>query len=153
MGYSLDLRSKHACKTSEFKWNARLNRESLSHQQTHLPKLEKQTNLCKYQLKTMVKYINMQISLCPNCSEPRRCSKEHLNIYHKMNIADIYDISDSIHRLIKQNKINKTQKQKQNKQARIKRTEIIGFVNSIVQPNFDALKKFLNSSHQKNSKA
>jgi len=89
MGYDLSQRSKDLQETSEQKWKFRENRNS--NEQPIIPQTKyiKQTNLCKYQLKIMIKYINMQTSLCPKCEEKYRCSKEHLKMAHSIEIEDL----------------------------------------------------------------
>jgi len=71
-------------------------------------------------------------------------SKEHLNKAHNIEIADIYDFSESIQSYIKNKKLN--QKQKQNKQSKLNRKEIMEYVKSIIQPHADTLKNILNST-------
>ena len=143
MGYNMNLRSTSLLEISELKWYKRENRNSTIHPLIERPKVEKKFNLCKFQSKIMVKYINMQISLCPKCKEIHRCSKEHLKNAHSIEIKDIYDFSESIQGFIKMNK--KDKKQKQNKPAKLKRNEILNYVNNLIQPDVETLKVFLNS--------
>jgi len=143
MGYNMNQRSTSLLEISELKWYQRENRNSTIQPLIERPKAEKKFNLCKFQSKIMVKYINMQTSLCPNCKEIHRCSKDHLKNAHSIEIKDIYEFSESIQEFLKMNKINK--KQKQNKPAKLKRNEILNYVNNLIQPDVETLQVFLNS--------
>jgi len=86
--------------------------------------------------KSMVKYLNMLTSLCPKCKDKHRCWQEHLLKYHKIKIMITYDISEEM---------LKYQKSKQSKKIKLTRTDIMNYVNNLLQPNLDELKEYLNS--------
>src|SRR5688572_22845061 len=83
------------------------------------PKIEdddnKSHNLCKYQPKAMIKYINMQTNLCPCCKANNiiiRCSQEHLENHHNYKIATVHEIIEQVMALTKELRSKKNKKNK-----------------------------------------
>ena len=90
MGYDIKARSEELHAISQKKWDCR--KEGRLYERTHVKNKESVSrNLCKNLPKSMIKFINMQTSLCPTCkckNEIARCSKEHLKNYHGLEIDD-----------------------------------------------------------------
>src|SRR5687768_624687 len=82
----------------------------------------KTKNLCKNLPKSMIKYINLQTMLCPHCKIHGmnvRCSKNHLETVHHINIESTQEIIRQIHELTKNNK-----EEKDNKKAKDRCTKL-----------------------------
>ena len=139
MGYNLKERSEYIQYVSEKKWEFRTQgKKYIGAEDPHFKFLRKTqgskdaVNLCKDQPKLMIKYINMQTTLCQRCKEKdiiTRCSKSHLSLYHHVYIADIYSIASEV--LKKTNKVNWSRK------------KIMKFAETILQPSVNRLKNFL----------
>jgi len=92
MGYNLDERSRFLHYISEKKWLHRERNEMYNlKEDTQISGFMKAgpKNLCKNLPRIMVKYINMQTCLCPECNRNGiivRCSKDHLETNHEVII-------------------------------------------------------------------
>jgi len=73
---------------------------------------------------------------CPRCKDKHRCLQEHLLKYHNIKIMTTHDISEEM---------LKYQKSKQSKKTKLTRTDIMNYVNNLLQPNLDKPKEYLNS--------
>ncbi len=98
-------------------------------------------NLCKYQPKVMIKYINMQTVPCPVCKKQdlmTRCNDEHLLNKHNIRITATRMIIEKVVKLTKAEKSKKT-----NKDEKLSRKEMVGYAEQLIQPELDRLKYFL----------
>ena len=88
----------------------------------------------------------MQTSLCSKCKSNGvtiRCSKEHLEKYHNYRIDDVYEIINKVADIGKNQRSNR---QSKNKPASVKRNTILECAESLIQPNIEKLKMFLDNS-------
>ena len=83
MGYSLEERSTQLKHISEQKWQCRRRGRLYAATSDYLQKTwKKTTNICKGLPRAMIKYVNMQTSLCPICKKDnifRQSNVQHLN--------------------------------------------------------------------------
>ena len=90
----------------------------------------------------MVKYINLQSALCPKCKElgiTKRCSQDHLDIFHQIKINSIDEISDHLKENSKKKVVNEWGK----KVSKCKnRQEMIQVFHEIFEPNYNKIKRF-----------
>ena len=145
MGYNLENRSCDTQYISEKKWESRLSGEryvpsSDSNQEFARPPIK--PNKCKYFSKEMIKYINLQSALCPKCKElgiTKRCSRDHLDIFHQIKINSIDEISDHLNKNSQKKVVNEWGK----KVSRCKnRQEMIQAFKEIFEPNYNKIKRF-----------
>lgn len=93
----------------------------------------------------MIKYINMQTSLCPRCKSKgviARCSKQHLEKAHEYKIEDPYEVIKRVTDLMSD---HRSKKQNQRNYVQITRKDRLEYAENIIQPNLDKLKLFLNN--------
>ncbi len=108
MGYNLEDRSGQLQYISEQKWRCRQLGQLYNHEKGSNVGYTSKTftrNLCKNMPKTMVKYINMQTSLCLKCKEldiTTRCSKDHLGKTHKTVIETVHDVTQKTYTFMKE---------------------------------------------------
>ena len=94
MGYNLIKRASILHHISEQKWNYRERNQLYDPQNDQVVndyRDSKSNNLCKYLPKSMVKYLNMQTSLCPECFKfniKTRTSLDHLRKVHGIFIQE-----------------------------------------------------------------
>jgi len=91
----------------------------------------------------MVKYINMLTALCPQCKVKGfyvKCSKNHLEKNHGLNIETPQEIFKKVQELTKEEKGEK----KNDKKKRKSRQEKLELADSQIQPKIEILQKFLN---------
>lgn len=146
MGYNIDDRSRKLYNISSQKWNRRKEGKTFDSKSKEKNKdkdrEERLTfNLCKDLPKSMIKYINMQTTLCPKCKMNNmitRCSKEHLEKTHDFKIIDEYEIINQI-RILKGN----NRRESQNSHKMFKRKERIELAESVIRSNIEKLKQFL----------
>ena len=88
----------------------------------------------------------MQTSLCSKCKCNNitiRCGKEHLENFHALKIDDTLEIIDKMTDLINS---QRARKQKQHASTPLKRKDLVEYAESLILPNIDKLKQFLNSN-------
>lgn len=144
MGYNADERSRDMYTVSSQKWICR--KEGKIYEKETLQIRKKTPNLCKYQPKAMIKYINMQTSLCPECKRNDvtiRCSREHLEKCHNIRIADEYEIISKVTDFRESQRRNNRSKENP---VLLKRGTLLEFAESLIEPNIEKLKTFLNKS-------
>lgn len=120
-------------------------------------------NMCQNLPRLMIKYINMQATLCPKCKELdiiTRCSKSHLSSNHQIYIEDIYNVISEVQKKTNEVKPNEKEaktdrrelpksesiiRRAQNKTKKVKtsRKEVLKFAETLLQPNVDIMKSFL----------
>jgi hypothetical protein len=143
MGYSLNERSNILHFISEQKWAQRQKGQTynpLKNRGISLSPIESVGNRCKNQPKSMVKYINMQISLYPKCKEQdinARCTKGHLEKWHNVLIDSVYTIMEDGQNFSKSKEIDE-----RGKIVRRKRAEIMEHMERVIQLNITKLKRF-----------
>ena len=85
---------------------------------------------------------NLQSALCPKCKElgiTKRCSRDHLDIFHQIKIDSINEISDHLKKNSPKKVINEWDK----KVSKCKnRHEMIQHFNEIFEPNYNKMKRF-----------
>lgn len=100
-------------------------------------------NLCRGQPKSMIKYINMQTSLCPKCKTSnliRRCSKAHLETCHNVQIDDVYVIMRQVSEFSRVQNQKSNQKRQNNRPSR---KDIIEYAEKLIHGSLDKLRHFL----------
>ena len=142
MGYSAQKRGAYLAYTSEQKWQRRQRGEMYRPwEDFELVDDGLFPNLCKNQPKVMIKYINMQTTLCPTCLRydqlKARCSVDHLQKSHNIQIESVRTIIQKVKQL------TKSQESKKNGQPKMNRNEILKYAEGLIQPNLDKLKGFL----------
>ena len=94
MGYNLIQRASILHHISKQKWNHRERNQWYDPQNDQVVNNyqdSKSNNLCRYLPKSMVKYLNMQTSLCPECLKinvKTRTSLDHLGKIHSIFIQE-----------------------------------------------------------------
>ena len=143
MGYDLDERSKEIFEISHKKWDCRKEGKLYSGKLMDNGR-SKALNWCKNMPKSMIKYVNMQNALCPHCKDNNisiRCSKFHLEAWHGWKIDDIQEL---VLKVADTTKKLRSQRSEQTEITPLKRADIVEYAESIIQPNIDKLKEFLN---------
>ena len=139
MAYNLQKRSAHLAYISERKWHHRLSGESYCYwEDPDFEETEPMPNICKNQPKAMIKYINMQTALCSVCkslNQPNaRCSLEHLQTCHNIQIQSISSITKKVMQL------TKTQERKKKGQPKMTRRQIVEYADGLIQPSLEKLR-------------
>ena len=147
MAYDIQERSKLLSYLSEKKWKYRLKGESYkSYKDTSFIAPELPPNLCKNQPKSMIKYINMQTSLCHVCAHVsdqnyfknnKRCSQSHLKEFHNIEIDSIYSIAEKVMKLTESQK-NK----KKGDTSKMNRKQLVKYAEELIEPNLNKIKAF-----------
>ena len=146
MAYNIQHRSRLLCYLSEQKWRYRERGEYYNPKyDRNLERPKPQPNIAKNQPKLMIKYINMQTALCPICSHSAkaaafktRCSPYHLEKVHNIRIDPISNIARKVMQL------TKTQQHNRKMKNRVTRRQILKYAESLIEPNINCLKAFLN---------
>jgi hypothetical protein len=147
MGYNIEERSEEIFRISQNKWICRKEGRWYKHVCAKNGS-KKTSNLCKNQPKAMIKYINMQTSICPRCQDMNittRCSTEHLELYHGEKIDSVSEIIEKVTDVVKEQKIKK---KKKHENIFLTRKNVIEYAESLIQPNIEKLKRFLNMKQQ-----
>ena len=142
IGYNIDERSNELQHISLEKWTCR--KQGIKYDRTE--RGEKTPNLCKNQPRALIKYINMQTSLCPTCKDKKivaRCSKEHLESIHNYEITDVYEITRKVTDLTEK---QKNKDEKKGRESQLSRKRIVEYAEKLIQPNVQKLKQFLNKA-------
>jgi len=145
MAYNIKERSEYLSYISEQKWLHRKRNEFYyrhedenfeSHRPQQLP------NLCKNLPKSIIKYINLQTALCPQCKGNNitaRLSKEHVAQNHDTEILSVHSIARQVRKFVKAKA-----KKRKNRREKISRAAIQEYADSLIQTNIDKLKRLLN---------
>ena len=147
MGYDISERSKHLHYISEQKWKYRELGKAYKQSEDKNLTLSKEAqskNMCKYLPKSAIRYINMQTCLCPSCKVKgviARCTKEHLQNNHQIDIDTIYTLVEQVQNL--KNDLTTTTKKGEAK-GKIERRSLLEHAEKIFQPNIEKIKGFLN---------
>ena len=133
MGYNIAERSSKIQYISSKRWESRKNGslyDILEDQDLPDEFYGKYWNPCKNQPKSMVKYINMQTTLCPVCKTKNisaRCNNVHLETIHNIEIADAYEIIQAVQILNDKLKNKKKNKKGEKNSEKLKRKDILEF--------------------------
>lgn len=146
MAYNIEKRSNYLQYTANQKWLFR-EKGQLYLQNEDAKEIARPTwpeNICKNQPKLMIKYLNMQTSLCPRCKlvgHIARCSQTHLQSTHQIHIDSPYILASKVLHL------TKTQLHKNN-EIKLTRKALLNYAEKLIQPNMLKLKTFLNAHNQ-----
>ena len=146
MAYNIDKRSRQLQHTSYQKWIFRTRGQMYDYNldpDDDLARPNPLPNLCKNQPKSMIKYINMQTSLCPTCKTMNiitRCSKEHLEKSHNIKIDAAEEIMKKVTDLTKK---AQTRRKEHNDETSLTRKILVEYADNLIQPNLKKLKDFL----------
>jgi len=97
MNFDLKERSQKLCYDSEEKWRLRCRGEFYK-QVNNIPSplsSQRNLNLCKNAPKSFIKFVNLQVNLCPYCAQQQvksRCDQTHLQRAHNIGIDSITSI-------------------------------------------------------------
>lgn len=144
MGYNLDTRADKVKYISKQRWRHRLRGELYDIATDTDPRVQVEVtvNMCKGVPKGVIKYINMQASLCPICKSKnikRQSNTHHINKAHKYNFKTTQQLIQEI----------KTQTEKLKKEAKAekkrkpKRMALLEAAETLIQADVDKFKSFL----------
>lgn len=144
MGYDLSERSKSVQHISEQKWIHRCERRIYrQNQDLFLKELDiknkKAINLCKNMPKSMVKYLNMQTCLCPDCKRNgtiNRCSVNHMMEKHNIKL-------DTIHEIVEDSKNEEEDLSIEEGKERPSRNKVLNLNEKLIEKNVLKMNRFL----------
>ena len=146
MAYDIQHRSDYLSYISELKWQFREQGQFYKQWEDENPEIANPKwpkNLCKNQPKSVIKYINMQTSLCPLCKRINliaRCSQEHLRDYHRIQFDSVQTLATKVL------KLTTAQIKKKRIEDRQTRGELVKYAESLILPNITKLQTFLDSN-------
>ena len=142
MRYNLSTRSQELQEISKKKWNDRQSRSNTENHRDDIRLRRKPENWCKNQPKSMIKYINIQTSLCPKCQvngSIKRCTNDHLTHFHNINTDSLETIISKIIEITK----DQAKKKKNEENNRLSRKSIVRIADELIKPNLEKIKNFL----------
>lgn len=140
MGYDIARRSNDLYETSIEKWKCR--KEGRIYRVHRIEKDMEVMNLCKFQPRSLIKYINLQTALCGTCKNNNvvtRCSKEHLMRAHDVNVDGVHEISRKIADFVKEDR-DRRRKAEKDRTMRLKRKEIMEYADNLIQSSLKKVK-------------
>jgi len=144
MGYNLEERSEQLQYISEQKWKHRCDGEiyNLTSDTNPIVQKKKPKNVCRRLPRVMIKYINMQTSLCPLCKEceaMKQCTAEHLAKVHNITIKTTQELIQDLEEMFQKIESQK----KSGHENKSKREIMLESAERYIQTSSEKLKQFL----------